>query len=1209
MNVVSNRNPPAWPVGDGILSNSTRSIAAAVGCLLVWCSAASARPIGNATIPTLSWPARADTGRLPETRVEESRPSIYYLPDKQGNLQPVLDFKYEEFEELYKLKHRLGRRVDPPRYVLKRMSVAGTATEGQAELTVRFQVLVRDGDWVRVPLRLDQGLLRGEVQYKGSGRQFVDCEQQGAGYVCWIRGKPDTLHEVALTMLVPLDAVGDETHLKLFAPRAGTSELKMTVPVAGAIGAVSDGAALLSSHAAEGGTTEFRVARLTGDFQLAWNKPAVLGEETPAVLEAIGTVLARLDGRGITSEATLSVRSLGAAFDRFSVRLPPEAEFVVPAVKAAGYAVAPASADGKEKEPRRTVEVRLAKKTTGPVDVRIACRRDIEPVEGEPWLELAGFEVVAAVRQWGTIAVAADGRRQVLWGSNDRTRQVHPLPDALRKENVTAGFEYFGQPFSLTVRLAPRGTRIAVEPEFVLLVERNQVQLEGKLAYTVRGEEVSTLRVAIPGWELDEVGPERLVAGDGVLVEGGTVSIPLVRPMSGTVEVWLRAHRVIGESAASLTIPLPRPKADSIAPATLVVTAADNVELTPNDQRIEGLTRQPGAPPVVLPARQQGPLYYRSSGGPGVFAADFRVHRRRIAVDVAGQVTFADGAATVQQKFSYVVLHEPVGYLMLDAPRELATPGRIQVMLDGKPLSLILTGDDHPPVTTKGGTSLSAAKGVVIRGTTPFAALRDVPPETLTPVSLRVMLPEARIGQCELSLNYSVAVSEPSPERPAAVTVPLSMPADGELASNVITVIATKNIRPRLRNDGWSATDRSETEYGVRRGLRLTAPQRRHSLDLDLLWKKDDAATTVVDRALIQSWFTSVSRQDRAVFQFTTDRQEIEVLLPAGAAVGQTVVLVDGLGVVPRLLEENRTSGATAGLSSSAGNTVGQANRGTRYLEIPLGDRGESRRVTVELRYHFPHPRPPRGALSLEIPRLYGERPEVQQAFPSEKNVSPLPVQRKKSEAWMRRTYRQLILPTNEHLIAVPAGWTGEYVWGWSGGFWTRRQSIDQSELESWAGAAPMNPPIKRANRYLFSSLGKPPRAEARIVGRTWIVLWSSGAALVVGLLLIYVPAGRRPATLFVAGVALLAAGLIAPEPTLLLAQAAVLGLVLALLAGLLERGLIGRRRDPSGKEPSSSRVDLRAVNMVSSSVRTETPPSTEPMHSVVPQPTGKSQQ
>ncbi len=45
----------------------------------------------------------------PEAKVEEVRPSVYYLPDKQGNLQAVLDFSYEDFVELYKLKQRLDQ--------------------------------------------------------------------------------------------------------------------------------------------------------------------------------------------------------------------------------------------------------------------------------------------------------------------------------------------------------------------------------------------------------------------------------------------------------------------------------------------------------------------------------------------------------------------------------------------------------------------------------------------------------------------------------------------------------------------------------------------------------------------------------------------------------------------------------------------------------------------------------------------------------------------------------------------------------------------------------------------------------------------------------------------------------------------------------------------------------------------------------------------
>ena len=70
----------------------------------------------------------------------------------------------------------------------------------------------------------------------------------GDGYVCWVRGKTDSQHEITLTMLVPLAAVGDETRLKLFVPRATASELKLTVPMADAVGTVSEGATLSPSR-------------------------------------------------------------------------------------------------------------------------------------------------------------------------------------------------------------------------------------------------------------------------------------------------------------------------------------------------------------------------------------------------------------------------------------------------------------------------------------------------------------------------------------------------------------------------------------------------------------------------------------------------------------------------------------------------------------------------------------------------------------------------------------------------------------------------------------------------------------------------------------------------------------------------------------------------------------------------------------------------
>jgi hypothetical protein len=112
----------------------------------------------------------------------------------------------------------------------------------------------------------------------------------------------------------------------------------------------------------------------------------------------------------------------------------------------------------------------------------------------------------------------------------------------------------------------------------------------------------------------------------------------------------------------------------------------------------------------------------------------------------------------------------------------------------------------------------------------------------------------------------------------------------------------------------------------------------------------------------------------------------------------------------------------------------------------------------------------------------------------------------------------------------------------------------------------------------------------------------------VAGLLLIYVPASRHPATLLVLGLVLLAMGLIAPEPTLLLAQAASLGLALTLVAGLLGRSMSGRRRRPaSRKEPSHVRLEVGSTRTPQRPVLVNGPASTESIPAVQSPPTGNA--
>ena len=59
---------------------------------------------------------------------------------------------------------------------------------GYAELSIQFRILVRDDQWVRVPLRLDQAVLRAAPECQGPGEQFVHFENDGEGYVAWLHG-------------------------------------------------------------------------------------------------------------------------------------------------------------------------------------------------------------------------------------------------------------------------------------------------------------------------------------------------------------------------------------------------------------------------------------------------------------------------------------------------------------------------------------------------------------------------------------------------------------------------------------------------------------------------------------------------------------------------------------------------------------------------------------------------------------------------------------------------------------------------------------------------------------------------------------------------------------------------------------------------------------------------------------------------------------
>ena len=182
---------------------------------------------------------------------------------------------------------------------------------------------------------------------------------------------------------------------------------------------------------------------------------------------------AKVDARGITFDAKLVVRSFGGPFESFRVRLPRGAQLSPKSTVA--YSVLPVAASGPTGESWKIVEVRLSRATSGPVEVQLASTLSYESGTPAGWCDLAGYEVVDAVRQSGHIAITADRQWRVLLRPNRGVRQIDELPEPLPGEGLVAAFEYFVQPYSLAVRVVPRDTHVSVDPEYLFLVGAGRV--------------------------------------------------------------------------------------------------------------------------------------------------------------------------------------------------------------------------------------------------------------------------------------------------------------------------------------------------------------------------------------------------------------------------------------------------------------------------------------------------------------------------------------------------------------------------------------------------------------------------------------------------------------------------------------------------------------------------------------------------------------
>ncbi|MGI8978420.1 MAG: hypothetical protein ACR2FY_04270 [Pirellulaceae bacterium] len=800
----------------------------------------------------------------------------FLLRDSKGNLVPVLGMTFEEFEKLLKLKQGLAP-AQPPPYVLDGLSISGIVQNQLATLEVTATVRIRDEGWVRVPLKMNKGVLRDDPKYTGPGEQFTTFDA-AEGYQCWLKGVDAKPHVVKLTIVCPVHETGTQSRLEILLPRATESSLKLVVSLEKAEGSLKAGnEGIVSAKSSSGGKSEVEVIGPGGDLQLTWQPAQGMSAEARQLLDASGEIVVRIEGRNrIGSDARLKVRSFGSPVEVFRVRLPAGMEWVP--TNPTGYSVTPVSAAGVQKA--QEVEVKLDRPSSGITEIRLlaSLAPGAEPAGGA--LQPARFEVLGAVRQRGVIDFAIDGDWSLEWTEDASTRRVDvPADAAAAALKSVARFEYFRQPCPLQLKVAARPTRLVIEPTYLIFVEPQLLRLEATLKCRVRGARPPRLAIALGDWQLDRAGPEALVEQELLDVAQNPLSLPLKAGPTGELELKLELHKETTPGSSWIAFDLPRPVADLLDPASVIVLASDNVEIVPRTREVSGLTSDDLPQSIKLPDRQQPPLVYRDLGyaGSSHFSADFQVRTRQVMVDAAAHLRFGPQGVAVEQQLVYRIFYEPQRTFTLLVPETLAARGEIKVLLANQ--SLLLA--PAPATASASGPSLAR---------------------------YQVTVPQEQRGNVKLLVQYSLPLPALNADKPAELTVPLVIPVEDEVQSTSGQTLAatwSDSLEVELAAAS-SASFQPVTGVSSLRELQLSSARLLPAARWKLTPANPSSGSTVaVSRLWLQSVFSDQGRQDRAAWKLQTSARELTLILPAGTDMDGVELALDGQKLAGARSERN----------------------------------------------------------------------------------------------------------------------------------------------------------------------------------------------------------------------------------------------------------------------------------------------------------------
>ncbi len=661
--------------------------------------------------------------------------------EKEGQ---VVFLPYKDFQKLWRAAQ--GKPADvseaPFQYLISTARFQGKVKQELATFNLELTIDILGDGWIEVPISLSEVAVSAAILTASPAPNGVPLLRVVNGqYIFVTKGKGR--YVLVVDFVRQLETQPGLAVLKYRIPSAAITTLELLIPEENLKVDVQPMLAATTSQVEVEATKATRLQAFLGsatEVSLSWKPKTEAAAELETVVISEQFQHIHVAEALISQEVSLNYTIHRGGIDSFKIRLP--GQFRLTDVTGANIAKWDiTSSTSAAADAWQELDVKLFSPAKDKYTLTVKMERFLQ--DSDVQIPLTPIVTKQALRQTGLIGITYSQRRVVSLEDianlarvdtgqlPEHLRQPPFLPPAGGTGGVTA-YRFINSDYSGKIVIKTASPRIVVDQQWMLGVDKDRLQLQGRLRYNVERTGVFEVNMTLPEqWVIESLGPDSLVDGYDLKGQGDkrVLHVLLKGEKLGAFELMLVAgsSRTQPEGSVDFTLPLADAKDLQLYHGQLILLLADQLQAEVGEiQQLQTISLQTRDPSPV--ARDPGDARRATSDGrlaglSPVMAFEFRAVDRekwagtkfkisvkpvQISATVHRLVSIQPGSVEQEAIIQYRIRYAPVDTLYVKMPVALADAG---VQISG-PNIKEKPRIDQLPADQRDDTTEAAASGI-----------------------------------------------------------------------------------------------------------------------------------------------------------------------------------------------------------------------------------------------------------------------------------------------------------------------------------------------------------------------------------------------------------------------------------------------------------------------------------------------------------------